>query len=413
MPDDTALPVMRQRPTRTSRHILGGTIGVGHQPIRSLYVHVPFCAHKCHYCDFYSFVDNRGRQRAFAERLAREFDAIAPRAGTLDTIFIGGGTPTLLEPEPLGLVLDGIRSAFDLADGAEWTTECNPETATPELMTALAAAGVNRISIGAQSFNPSHLRTLERHHDPANVAKAVELAAAAGIGHRSVDLIFAIPRQTIEELDDDLDRVFALEIDHLSAYSLTYEPNTAMTKRLERGEFIPATDSLEADMFLHVRRRAAEAGFDAYEISNFAKPGGGCRHNLAYWRQDEWLAAGPSASGHAGGHRYKNVPRLDDYLAIDDAGFAPVIDHEPPDPSRLLVERLMTGLRLAEGLDAERMLQACEAAAPDRSGELLAQVNAASDRGWLETSAGRWILTDRGVLLADGIAAELMAAVSG
>jgi len=380
----------------------------------SLYLHVPFCFHKCHYCDFYSIVDTRDRQEAFTTRLERELRSLAPLArDPLGTLFVGGGTPTLLRPDLWERLLRTLHGHFGLSPETEFTVECNPETATEELFGVLVAGGVNRISVGAQSFNPVHLKTLERWHNPESVARALELAAGAGIGRRSLDLIYAIPGQTLDELRSDLRTALSLPIDHLSAYALTYEPGTAMTARLERGTFEPAPDGLEADMQLLVHETLRDRGFARYEVSNYARAGGECRHNLAYWRQDNWLAGGPSASGHLDGRRWKNTPRLDTYLGSDDGGFAPVVDHETPDPRRNLAERIMTGIRVREGLDAQAVASEAEAIDPASPGRLRAQADRHRELGWLEPDADRWRLTDAGFLFADRVAGDLMQALSG
>ncbi len=415
MTDDTALHILRQRPTTTARPIAADFLCRGEAEPRSLYIHVPFCFHKCHYCDFYSFVDTRDRQGVFIDRLVRELRAVAPltRGLPLRTLFVGGGTPTLLAPKLWRTLLRCLRDTFDLQEilrgHGEFTVECNPETASEELFGVLSEGGVSRISVGAQSFNPTHLKTLERWHDPDTVPRALELARSAGIERRSVDLIYAIPGQTTEDVRSDLATALALPIDHLSAYNLTYEPNTAMTRRLQRGEFHPIEEESELEMFWLVRSECEKRGLGAYEISNFARPGSECRHNLAYWRQDPWLAAGPSASAHVGGHRYKVIPRLDDYLNHDDQGFALVTDHDPPEPRRTLAEIIMTGIRLAEGIDMNRVLG--EASAIGAAGALQAEIERADESGWLVERAGRLALTDSGLPLADHVASCLMSAL--
>jgi len=396
-------------------------------PVRSLYIHIPFCAHRCHYCDFYSIVDTRDRAEAFIERLIAELAAQAPAAHhdgapyPLDSIFIGGGTPTLL-PVPLwDRLLNAIDDLFDLAkirSGAgEWTVECNPETAHAELFDRLVAGGINRLSMGAQSFIPELLDRLDRRHNPQNVYRALDLAQQSGIARTSIDLIFAIPGQTLEQWDADLRTAIDLGTTHLSAYNLTYEPNTPLTARLNRGEFEPTPEDLEIEMFEHTGGFLAQAGLPRYEVSNFAKPGYECRHNLAYWRQDPWLAAGPSASGHllsgsdreAGSHRWKNTPRLDTYLQHSTDGFAPVCDYEPPEPNRLLIEIIMTGLRLAEGLDRSDLLAWAERLSV--ASALLSAARPHEDAGRLLVRSDRWVLSEAGLLFADGIASDLMASV--
>jgi putative oxygen-independent coproporphyrinogen III oxidase len=256
-------------------------------------------------------VDTRDRQQAFTDRLIREVRAQAPFAAgaPLHTIFVGGGTPSLLKPDLWRGLLVELDRLFDLSEvragRGEFTVECNPETVTPELMDVLRAGGVDRVSMGAQSFSPVHLKTLERWHNPDNVPRAVEMARAAGIPRQSMDLIFGIPGQTLADWESDLAIALSMGTEHLSCYNLTYEPNTAMTKRLELGHFQPAEEEVEVEMFHATLRHVRAAGMDRYEVSNFARggSGGGCesRHNLAYWRQEQWLACGPSASGHVGG----------------------------------------------------------------------------------------------------------------
>ncbi|MEO0482638.1 MAG: radical SAM family heme chaperone HemW [Planctomycetota bacterium] len=377
-----------------------------------MYIHIPFCFHKCHYCDFYSIVDTRDRQQPFTDRLIRELAAQAPIAGPLRTIFIGGGTPTLLRVELWRPLLAALAEHFDLSQLEEWTVECNPETATPELFETLAAGGVDRLSIGAQSFNTDHLKTLERWHDPANVGRALKLADAAGIARRSIDLIYAIAGQTLGDFDDDLTRALDLGVTHLSCYNLTYEPNTAMTKRLELGRFEPTDEDLEVAMFERLDERLAPAGLRRYEVSNYAVEGEESRHNLAYWRQEQWLAAGPSASAHVAGARWKNVPRLDDYLADHTGeGYSAIIDHEPRHAARALMERLMTGLRLAEGVDAERVLADANAIHERLPAALRAKAERLQQTGRLEVT-DRWRVTNSGWLFADGLASDLMAVIA-
>lgn len=409
--DRTPITIAGQR--ETAQHPLQSQVRPGSlaEPARSLYVHVPFCFHKCHYCDFYSIVDTRDRQAPLTDRLIAELDHLAPFAGPLETVFIGGGTPTLLRPELWRRLLAALHDRFDLAR-AEFTVECNPETATTELFAILAGGGVNRVSIGAQSFSPTHLKTLERWHDPQNVGRAVELARQAGIERQSVDLIFAIPGQTLEQWQADLETALDLGVTHMSCYALTYEPNTAMTARMSRGDFAPAPEDLEADMLERTLEMLRSAGLQRYEVSNFATPGLECEHNLAYWRQEQWLAAGPSASGHVAGWRWKNVPRLDSYLGdLPYQGVPPAIDVEPPDPARALAERLMTTLRLREGLPIACTLARAAQVRPDLPERLEATALRYQRSGHLDITDTRWQLTDAGMMLADGIAAEFMSQI--
>jgi oxygen-independent coproporphyrinogen III oxidase len=382
----------------TAARPLGEALRAGPYRARGIYLHVPFCFHKCHYCDFYSFVDREGRTGEYLARLALDIGWTLARVdGAIDTVFVGGGTPTLLSADELRLFTREVRR-FPLAADAEWTVEANPETIDLEKARVLADAGVNRVSIGAQSFEPRHLKTLERWHDPVNVARAAGHLRDAGIVNFNIDLIFGIPGQTLAEWRSDLRRALEIGPEHLSCYGLTYEPNTAMTKRLERGEFEPCDDGLEAEMYEATRDALAEAGFHQYEVSNYARPGRECRHNLVYWRNEPWWAIGPSASGYIGGHRFKVVPRLGDWLARRPDETAPIVDHEPPDARRNTSEALMLGLRLREGITEDLERRAVELE-PARA-VVIAEAIAA---GLLERdpTAARLRFTRRGMMLAN------------
>lgn len=415
MHDDTAIRLPMQRSIATAavpvRALAARPDAENTPKPRSIYLHIPFCSHKCHYCDFYSIVDTRDRQEAFTHRLVRELEALAPLAAPLDTVFVGGGTPSLLRPDLWEQLLSRFHTLFVLAEGHEFTVECNPETVSDDLMPILAAGGVNRISMGAQSFDRKHLQVLERRHDPDRLPVAAETIRRAGIRRLSVDLISGVPGQTLEQWDADLNAALSLGTEHLSAYTLTYEPGTAMTARLLRGEFAKTDDDLEADMYEHTVRTLRRHGLDRYEVSNYARPGAECRHNLSYWRQHAWLAAGPSASAHVDGWRWKNTPRLDDYIGMGDNGFAPICELEEPDPRRSLSDRLMTGVRLREGIDPSPMLQ--DAAAFGSDTELLKAAEDCERQGWLRMTETRWSLSDAGFLFADRVAAELIGAVVG
>jgi len=384
--------------------------------IAGLYLHVPFCFHKCHYCDFYSFVDKADQQPAYLSRLESEIAAAAQAGigqpngcGPLETIFIGGGTPTLLRPDLLRRALAAVASHFALArgdaDGYEWTVEANPETVTDEVAAILVEAGVNRVSLGAQSFHPQHLKTLERWHDPASVPRAVERLRRAGLRRLNLDLIFGIPGSTLAEWESDLAKAIDCGPDHLSCYGLTYEPNTAMTKRLELRQFEPCDEDLEAAMYEATLAATEVAGFEQYEISNFAKPGQACRHNLLYWRNESWWALGPSASGHVAGVRWKNVPNLTRWLAESEERMAPIVDCEEVDADTRAGEILLVGLRLREGVPDAVIDAACQTGRGPARREAIRQ---AIERGLLECVAGRVRFTRAGQLLADEVLVELL-----
>jgi len=376
--------------------------------VGGVYLHIPFCFHKCHYCDFYSIVDDRDRQRAFTDRLIAEARAAGEWIdGPIRTIFVGGGTPTMLAGEHWSRLLVALHDAFDLSDLTEFTVEANPETVTADLPAILAEGGVNRVSIGCQSFNRAHLRTLERRHEPANVARAMDLFRAAGIERINLDLIFAIPGQTLDDWRTDLDAALALGPGHLSAYGLMYEPNTPLTRKQQQGRIHRVDADLEAAMYRLTMQRLAAAGFDHYEISNWARgTDQRCRHNLLYWRSENWFALGPSASGHLDGVRWKNLPHLGRYLAAPHAAAhprvgVPITEVERLDADAAVAERLMMWLRLRDGVPRDWLETHLN---PDRRAVLEALIA----RGLLASTSSAVRLTDRGVMLADSVVAELL-----
>jgi oxygen-independent coproporphyrinogen-3 oxidase len=372
---------------------------------RGLYIHVPFCAHKCHYCDFYSFVDTESRAEAYVARLEAEMSAATEFVtADLETVFVGGGTPTLLRAELLQRMLVTLRSRLPLRSDAEFTVEANPETVTEAVARALVASGVTRVSLGAQSFDPALLTTLERRHDPASVARAVGTLQDAGIGSINLDLIYGIPNGTLEQWERDLARTIALNPDHISAYGLVYEPNTPLTARLRTGKIVRVAEEVEAAQCAYACQRLADAGYARYEISNWAKPGQQCRHNLLYWQNADWWALGPSGSAHASGVRWKNVPRLTDWL---EAGpFSPVVDVEVLDDDTRAGEAFMLGLRLVDGL-AVAIVE--ELIAIGARGEARRRAISAFERdGLLIRSNERLRLSERGLMIADTVLCELV-----
>ncbi|MEZ6191635.1 MAG: radical SAM family heme chaperone HemW [Phycisphaerales bacterium] len=393
-------------------------------------MHVPFCFHKCHYCDFYSLVEPAGRpdrQEAFTDALIAELthnvQIYRPKPTTL---FVGGGTPTLLRVDLWRKLLDAMHAAGVMEQVTEFTVEANPETVTPELLGVLAGGGVNRVSMGAQSFNTDQLKTLERWHDPDTVPKAVAMLHDAGISNFNLDLIFAIPGQTLDALDHDLDRALSLSPTHLSCYSLIFEPNTPLTQKMKMGRISPVGEELERDMYAHVIKRLDAAGFEHYEVSNWARKGTGnrdqgsglthppsaiahppsadpryCQHNLAYWHNHNWLGLGPSAASHVEGKRWKNEAHLARYLAGSPT--PPTTDHEELPQRQRIGEQIMLGLRLRQGLALDWVDEHIPPADPRRDTveELIAI-------GMLERTATRLRLTHNGLFLADSVIAKLL-----
>lgn len=378
--------------------------------VPGLYVHIPFCFHKCHYCDFYSITRQEPeRMQHFVDLLIRElqmWQAHAPQAILKPrTIFFGGGTPSLLPMDAMQRLLEGIRARVDLSDLQEWTVEVNPATAALEYCQMMRQMGVDRISFGAQSFDPADLKLLERHHQPDDVPRSLELARQAGFTRLNVDLIYAIPGQTLEGWLANLHRAVALKTSHVSAYNLTYEPNTAMAVRLRLKQFIATGEDLELSMLHTARKTLAEAGYQAYEVSNYALPGEHCRHNLAYWQGENYIGLGPSAASHVSGWRWKNKGHLGQWESSLADNNLPIAEAETLSPLRRADELAMLRLRLADGLvfsdfaertgyDA-RILYADPLDRYGKSGLLCVTDTAAT-------------LTDRGINVADALASEFL-----
>ncbi|RMH04995.1 MAG: radical SAM family heme chaperone HemW [Planctomycetota bacterium] len=315
----------------------------------SLYVHLPFCVSRCRYCDFNAWAW-RGQD------LGRHVDAILAearlRAAELapQTVFLGGGTPSLLPAEELARLLDGLAEITGFRGGSiETTIEANPESLDAATAQAAREHGADRLSLGVQSFRPEVLRAYDRAHGPEEVVAAVAAARAAGFRRLNLDLIFAFPGQDPADLAADLGRAVALAPEHLSCYELSFEPGTPLTRARDAGRFPPADpEERRLELFEQTRRLCAEAGLRRYEVSNFARPGAECRHNLAYWRSLDWVGLGAGAAGWRDGERRRNLERPEEYEAAVFAGRDPAAERERPDPRTIAFDCLMMGLRLEE-----------------------------------------------------------------
>jgi putative oxygen-independent coproporphyrinogen III oxidase len=373
--------------------------GMGTRPL-GVYVHVPYCAARCHYCDFNTYVADAAERASWREAAVAEVGLAARVLGgraAVDTVFFGGGTPTLLAPEDLLAVLDAVCERLGLAGGAEVTVEANPETVTPASLAALRAGGVTRVSLGMQSAAAHVLGVLGRAHTPGRAVAAAEEARAAGFAHVSLDLILGTPGERDEDVAQSLSAALGAGVDHVSLYGLILEPGTRLTARVRRGE-LPAPD----DDAIARRYEAADAllsarGFAWYELANWAAgPDARCRHNLGYWRGGDWWGVGPGAHSHVGGVRWWNALRPAAWREALAAGRSPAAGRETPDAAARRMEAVMLGVRLSEGLalhDGERAT----------AGDLAA-------RGLLDPAAlrgGRAALTLRGRLLADAVVREL------
>ncbi|GAA3903632.1 radical SAM family heme chaperone HemW [Microbacterium invictum] len=372
------------------------------------YLHVPFCRVRCGYCDFntYTATELRGaRQDAYADEVLREIDlsrGVLSAHGPLrraQTVFFGGGTPTLLPPGDLARMLTGIRDAFGLAPDAEVTVEANPDTVTDTVAATLADAGVTRLSIGMQSAVPHVLAALDRTHDPAGVATAVTAARRAGLDV-SVDLIYGAPGESLEDWRRSVETAVTLAPDHISAYALIVEQGTKLERQIRRGEVPAPDDDLQADMYELVDERLAAAGYDWYEVSNWATAEAHrSRHNLAYWRGTDWWGYGPGAHSHVAGLRWWNVKHPAAYAQRLADGSSPAAARERPDEAARRLERVLLGSRIAEGLPVAEV-----------SGEGRHAVASLIADGLIDGTAavrGRIVLTRRGRLLADAVVRAL------
>ncbi|MBN2447116.1 MAG: radical SAM family heme chaperone HemW [Phycisphaerae bacterium] len=374
--------------------------------VSALYVHVPFCRRRCAYCDFYSRVLDTGLVPSLVEALCfelrrhRELCDLRPA-----TVFVGGGTPTVLPAGALAALLASCGTDVVRDGTLEFTVEANPATVTPEVARTLAGASVNRVSLGAQSFDNDELATLERLHTPGEVGATMRACREHGITRISLDLIFGIPGQTLASWRSSLQAAIALGPEHMSCYGLTYESGTPLHARREAGTVTPIDPDLEADMYEATIDDLAAAGYHHYEISNFAKPGAECRHNLVYWRNEPYVGVGPSAAGFVNGVRYQNVADVAEYVRRVTAGNSPREFEERLDDEQRAKETAMLALRLSDGID--------RAGFAARFGhDPLAFFRDAVDKhvaaGLLEVTDTNIRLTRRGCLLADTVIVDFL-----
>lgn len=399
MPDDGALP----------GHALTGAAG---RPL-GFYLHVPYCATRCGYCDFntYTASELRGSGGALASRdtyadtvieeirLARKVLGSDPRP--VETVFVGGGTPTLLPAADLGRMLAAIRDTFGLAADAEITTEANPESVDPRYLADLRAAGFNRVSFGMQSARQHVLKVLDRTHTPGRPEACVAEARAAGFDHVNLDLIYGTPGETDDDWRASLDAAIGAGPDHVSAYALIVEEGTQLARRIRRGEVPMTDDDVHADRYLIADERLGAAGYTWYEVSNWATTDAArCRHNELYWTGADWWGAGPGAHSHIGGVRWWNVKHPGAYAQALSEGRSPGAGREILPPEDRRVERILLELRLSDGCPLDLLApQGARAAARALADGLLEPV---------PYEHGRAVLTLRGRLLADAVVRDLV-----
>ncbi len=360
--------------------------------VRHLYVHIPFCPKVCPYCSFYKEASDRNKTKAFLQAMLKEAESASPGLRP-ESIFFGGGTPTALSTPQLDFLISGLQERIDFSGLREFTIEMNPATVSLEKAAGLLAMGVNRVSMGVQSWDDGLLQTLGRVHSAAQAERSYRILREAGVANINLDLIFGIPGQTVGQWRESLQRTIALGPDHISAYCLTYEEDTEFFERFTRGEYAPE-DGRDAVFFEEAMDALAEAGYAQYEISNYAKPGRECLHNLAYWNGDDYAGLGPSAFSTRAGRRWRNVADTSSYIARVEA-HEPLQDFSEDVPEALrAAEQTAFALRTSGGIS------------PDGADPL--KLAALESHVLVTRADGRVVLTRRGRLVADEVAAELL-----
>jgi oxygen-independent coproporphyrinogen-3 oxidase len=370
-----------------------------------LYIHVPFCAKRCHYCSFNTApLERAGELRRYLEAARREAALLATAAWApaidIETIFLGGGTPSLLEPEDLAALLDTVRTRFAVAADAEVTVECNPESVSRAKLAAYRQAGVTRISLGVQSLDDAVLPRLGRLHDALGARRAFEAAREAGHDNVSVDLMYGLPEQDVATWQRSVDGVLGWEPEHLSAYGLTLDAGSLWAVTGVAG--LPPEGTV-VEQYWALARAAAARGFEHYEISNYARPGYRSRHNQVYWRAAEYLALGPGACGFVGDVRYGNVKPVTRYCTTLESGALPIDAAERLTPRQRLGEQLMLGLRLVDGVPVAWL----DARTHDDAA-LARKIAAWREAGLLVDRDHHVALTEHGFLLSDAVFTELL-----
>ena len=370
----------------------------------SFYVHIPYCIKRCGYCDFNTYTPSELQDGATLEIVSNDYiDAVlrelesAPK-DQVPTIFFGGGTPSLLPAHDLGRVITAIKARNGLTSDCEITLEANPDSVTEEKLQGYLAAGFNRISFGMQSAQPHVLAVLDRTHNPANVKRAVDMARAAGFESISVDLIYGTPGESLEDWRSTVTEALSLDIDHISAYALIVETGTKLAAQIKRGELTMPNDDLMADMYLLVDQMCNDAGLNWYELSNWAKPGKECLHNIAYWKSANWWGLGPGAHSHVDRKRFWNVKHPTAYKQKLFAGESPIADSEDLTAEQLRDESIMLAIRMRTGLALSLLT--------DSARESL---EAYKSSGHIELIEGAFQLTAQGRLIADRLVREALA----
>jgi len=369
--------------------------------MHGLYLHIPFCAAICNYCNFTRGLLDEAVKRLYVDALVREIQSAPESGAPVDTIFFGGGTPSLLSPDEVGRILRACRDAFDVQPDAEVTLEANPEGVSEASLAGYRAAGVNRVSFGVQSFHDTELQRLGRLHSAARARAAVGEARAAGFDNVSLDLMLWLPGQRVAEWLASVDALIEVAPEHASLYLLEIYPNAPLRDAMARGGWSVAPEEDAADMYLEGLSRLDAAGYEQYEISNVARAGRRSRHNLKYWQDGSWLGLGCAAHSTWDGVRWRNLAATGEYVTRMQAGASPRVDVRTLSREERLEEGLFMGLRLSDGIDVEAMRRLYEVDVLDRYGPELERF---AEAGWIEYREGpRLALTRPGMLVANEI----------
>ena len=376
----------------------------------AFYIHIPYCVKRCGYCDFNTYTPSELKiatrlsevSNSYIDLLLLEIKQAKAQVGSafVPSIFFGGGTPSLMEPSDIGRVIDQIKQEFVLNSDAEVTMECNPDTVSKENLAAFREVGVNRVSFGMQSAVPHVLATLDRTHNPENLLQVTTWAKEVGFSEISVDLIYGTPGETLDDWQKSIDAALSLPITHISAYALIIEEGTKLAAQIKRGEVAPVDDDLAAEKYLLADKEFTAAGFQWYELSNWAKPDSLSKHNLAYWLGENWWGAGPGAHSHLNGKRFWNVKHPNLYKEKIQSNLSPIADSEVLEEIQIASEKLMLSLRLPSGVEKESLNQ-------DQISELSDYVES-GHLDLLNWNQGRATLTLEGRLIADQILRQIL-----
>lgn len=375
----------------------------------AVYIHIPFCTNKCHYCDFNSYVLKGQPVMDYLAALEREMErtVLAAPPGAIETIFVGGGTPTVLLPEQMATFLHMVKAYFpNRGAELEFTMEANPGTTDPEKLAAMKEGGVNRISFGVQSFDPSLLTAIGRIHSVDDVYRSIDNARAAGFGNLSIDLMFGLPGQTVDTLNRSIDAALALDLQHYSIYGLKVEENTLFHTLYQRNELPLPSEDDEVEMYALIMRRLRAADYGQYEISNFARPGRESRHNITYWRNRSYYGLGAGAHGYHNGERHVNIKGIQPYIDASRNGL-PRMEQFTVSREEAMEDFMMVGLRMLGGVDAAEFARQFGGATLEETfGPVL---GALTGRGLLERSEnGGYRLSETGIMVGNEIFGEFV-----